>query len=135
MDFDKLKAFLNDTDKFSQHNGIEVTALSGGVCEAMLTAGDNTSANGYISTAALIALAEKAAVAAAYTCGYVCRCINTTVNLTGAFKNSGIFNAKAVKVHHGRRTAVYDCEVFNGSDLVLKAGFTIIVTEEEVNAV
>ena len=135
MDFDRLKAFLNDTDKFSQHNGITVTALSDGACEAMLTAGYNTSANGYISTAALIALAEKAAVAAAHTCGYVCRCINTTVNLTGAFSSDGIFNAKAVKVHHGRRTAVYDCEVFNGGGLVLKAGFTIIVTEEKVNAV
>ena len=135
MDFDRLKAFFNNTDKFSQHNGIEVMMLSDGVCEAMLAAGDNTSANGYISTAALIALAEKAAVAAAYTYGYVCRCINTTVNLTGAFKNGGIFNAKAVKVHHGRRTAVYDCEVFSGSDLVLKADFTIIVTEEEVKAV
>ena len=135
MDFNRLKAFLNDTDKFSQHNGITVTALSDGACEAMLTAGDNTSANGYISTAALIALAEKAAVAAAYTCGYVCRCINTTVNLTGAFENGGVFTAKVVKVHHGRRTAVYDCEVFCSNELILKAGFTIIVTEEKVNAV
>lgn len=132
MDFDRLKTYLNNTDKFSLHNGIKVTAISHGECEALFIAGNNTSADGRISPAAIIALAEKASVSAAYTCGYVCRCINATVNFTDTFANNGTFTARAYKVHHGRKTAVYNCDVFSDKELVFKGTFTLLVTEEAV---
>jgi uncharacterized protein (TIGR00369 family) len=98
--------------------GIEITAVDDGRIEAQMEVTPATLApNGYLHAASVVALADTA-------CGFGCRLALplgatgfTTVELKTSYlgtARTGIVRTKAVLMHSGNSTQVWDAEVFDG---------------------
>lgn len=114
MDFEKIRKFLNEEDKFCRFCGIELTVVGDGYAEAVLhVTPDKLNGRGVVQGGAIMTLADFAFAGAVNGSGVNGVSLNCTTN----FIRPGIGDElKAVcrKVSQGRKTAVYSVEVFNG---------------------
>lgn len=113
MDYEKLKDFLNENDTYCRHSGIQLTRISEGFAEAVLTiAPEVLNGRKVVQGGAITTLADFAFAGAANSLGHSAVSLNLNVNFirpgTGKF-----LTATAEKVHHGRNTCIYSVRVVN----------------------
>ncbi len=114
VDCEKIKAFLNENDRFCRFCGIELTVVEPGYAEAVLTVTpDVLNGRNVVQGGAIMTLADFAYAGAVSATGVTGVSLNCQTNF---IRPGGGSTMKAVarKVHQGRKTAVYDVEVFNG---------------------
>lgn len=113
VDCEKVKAFLNENDRFCRFCGIELTVVEPGYAEAVLTVTPDTlNGRNVVQGGAIMTLADFAYAGAVSATGVTGVSLNCQTNFIrpGSGKT---MKAVARKVHQGRTTAVYAVEVFN----------------------
>lgn len=125
VDYEARKAFLNENDTFAKANGIRIEVIREGYAEAVLEVNEN-SLNGLktIQGGAIFTLADFAFAGGAYS--WEEKCIAMTANISFVRPGNGkILRAKASAVNKGRRSCLFDVEVFNEQEkLVAKMSIT-----------
>lgn len=131
MDYEKLKDFLNENDRFCKFCGIKLTAIAAGYAEAeveineSLVNGRNVAQGGVIMT-----LADFAFAGAINSTGVTGVSLNCQTNFIRP--GSGRMKAIARKVNQGKKTAVYSVEVFNGDGkLAATVGITGFIIDDK----
>ena len=125
VDCEKVKAFLNENDRFCRFCGIELIVVEPGYAEAVLTVTpDMLNGRNVVQGGAIMTLADFAYAGAVSATGVTGVSLNCQTNF---IRPGGGKTMKAVarKVHQGRTTAVYAVEVFNGDG---KLAATVNVT-------
>lgn len=115
MDFEKIKNFLNEEDKFCKFCGIQLTEVGDGYAEAVLQVNaDKLNGREVVQGGAIMTLADFAFAGAVNGSGVTGVSLNCTTNFIRP--GSGEF-LKAVcrKVSQGKTTCVYNTEVFNAA--------------------
>jgi acyl-CoA thioesterase len=113
MNFEKLKNFLNEEDRFCKFCGIQLTEVGDGYAEAVLQV-DDDKLNGrrVVQGGAIMTLADFAFAGAINGSGVTGVSLNCMTN----FIRPGCgrtMRAVARKVSQGRKTAIYNVDVFN----------------------
>ncbi len=127
---DDLIRSLNDSDPFAKANGIVIEKIEKGKAAGYIDLSPDSFTNGYVSSSLMAALGEKAAIAAALSSCKSCYCASSVFNVVELLKDTKRLKATAKKIHHGRRTAVYESEIFDDKDTLLAKGtYTIIISE------
>ncbi len=125
VDYELIKAFLNEKDTFAKANGIRIETIREGYAEAVLEVNEN-SFNGVntVQGGAIFTLADFAFAGGANSWGERCIAMNASV----AFVRPGtgrFLRAVAKAASKGRRSCLFDVEVFNDQEkLVAKMSFT-----------
>ncbi len=125
VDYELIKAFLNENDTFAKANGIRIEVLREGYAEAVLEVNDN-SLNGVktVQGGAIFTVADFAFAGGANSWGEKCIAMSASV----AFVRPGtgtVLRAVAKAASKGRRSCLFDVEVFNEQEkLVAKMSFT-----------
>lgn len=125
IDYEAKKAFLNENDTFAKANGIRLEVLREGYAEAVLEANEN-SFNGLrtIQGGAIFTVADFAFAGGANSWGEKCIAMSASI----AFVRPGtgkVLRAIAKAVNKGRRSCLFDVEVFDEQKkLVAKVSFT-----------
>ena len=129
MDCEKLKEFLNSNDSFCRYCGIRLTRVAPGEADAELEiTSDMLNSRNVVQGGAIMTLADFAFAGAANAMG------RTTVS-TGVITNflrpgSGKkLVAHAKKIHHGKKTCLYQVDVVNDEGKLVASvnvtGFTV----------
>lgn len=125
VDYESRKAFLNENDTFAKANGIRLEILREGYAEAVLEAGEN-SLNGLktIQGGAIFTVADFAFAGGANS--WEERCVAMSASVAFVRPGTGkVLRAVAKAVNKGRRSCLFDVEVFNEQEkLVAKISFT-----------
>ena len=131
VDCEKIKAYLNEYDRFCRFCGIRLTVVTPGYAEAELTVTENVlNGRDVVQGGAIMTLADFAYAGAVNATGVTGVSLNCLTN----FIRPGcgpVMKAVARKVHQGKRTAVYAVEVFNGDG---KLAATVNITGFIVDA-
>ena len=134
---EKVKAFLNEHDRFCKFCGIQLTEVAPGYAEAVLTVTDDIlNGRNIVQGGAIMTLADFAYAGAVSATGVTGVSLNCQTNFIRPGYGKTM-KAIARKVHQGRKTAVYAVEVFN-DDGKLAATVNItgfIIDEQPVNGV
>lgn len=113
MDFEKIRTFLNEEDKFCKYCGIELTVVGDGYAEAVLhVTEDKLNGRGVVQGGAIMTLADFAYAGAVNGSGVTGVSLNCTTNFIRPGMGKEL-KAVCRKVSQGRKTAVYSVEVFN----------------------
>ncbi|MBE6355516.1 MAG: PaaI family thioesterase [Lentisphaerae bacterium] len=131
-DYGKIKEFLNRNDRFCVFNGIRLTEVGDGYAEAVLEITDN-SLNGrnVVQGGAIMTLADFAFAGAVNGSGVTGVSLNCTTNFIRPGSGKSL-RAVARKVSQGKKTAVYNVEVFNDDDkLVATMGITGFIIDDQ----
>ncbi|OQA87113.1 MAG: Acyl-coenzyme A thioesterase PaaI [Lentisphaerae bacterium ADurb.Bin242] len=125
VDYEAKKAFLNENDTFAKANGIRLEVLREGYAEAVLEANEN-SLNGLrtIQGGAIFTVADFAFAGGANSWGE--KCIAMSAGIAFVRPGTGkVLRAVAKAVNKGRRSCLFDVEVFDEqTKLVAKVSFT-----------
>lgn len=114
VDREKVKAYLNEHDRFCRFCGIRLTVVEPGYAEAVLTVTDDVlNGRNVVQGGAIMTLADFAYAGAVNATGVTGVSLNCQTNFLRPGQGPEM-KAVARKVHQGRRTAVYAVEVFNG---------------------
>jgi acyl-CoA thioesterase len=132
VDFEKIKEYLNNEDRFCRFNGIRLTEVGDGCAEAVLQISEN-SLNGrdVVQGGAVMTLADLAFAGAINGSGVSGVTLNCTANFirpgTGKF-----LRAAARKISQGKKTAVYNVEVFqDDGKLVATMSITGFIVDDK----
>lgn len=130
MDLISLKKKLDAADGFAQFNGIEVDMIADGGAVVLANINPMSYSGEYISSILISGIGEKAAVCAALSKCESCYCASYVFNLLERCADAKLLKAEAKKVHHGKRTAVYETVISDEKgNLIAKGTYTIIITE------
>lgn len=125
-----LKNKLNEKNSFAAFNKIEIEAVSRDSC-SVFAAVSKSSFNGeFISSAFLAAVAETSALGAAFAIkdSENIFCSSQSLNVISRSSASSFVKAKAVLIHSGKNTAVYESFVYDDNEkLLAKGSYTIIL--------
>ncbi len=116
MDFEKIKNFLNEEDKFCKFCGIRLTCVADGYAEAVLQIDeDKLNGRSVVQGGAIMTLADFAFAGAVNGSGVTGVSLNCATNFirpgTGRF-----LKAVCRKISQGKTTCVYSAEVFNDEE-------------------
>ena len=112
MDFEKIRKFLNEEDKFCRFCGIELTVVGDGYAEAVLhVTPDKLNGRGVVQGGAIMTLADFAFAGAVNGSGVNGVSLNCTTNFIRPGAGS-FLRAAARKISQGKKTALYSVEVF-----------------------
>lgn len=113
VDCEKVKAFLNEHDRFCRFCGIELTVVKPGYAEAVLTVTPDTlNGRNVVQGGAIMTLADFAYAGAVNSTGVTGVSLNCQTNFIRPGRGKSM-KAVASMVHQGRSTAVCSVEVFN----------------------
>ncbi len=113
MDHEKIADHLNRSDRFCAVNGIRIVKISPGYAEAELTVTpDLLNGVGTVQGGAIFTLADFAFAGAANAGNEAMVTLSSTINFIRP-GTGGKLRAVAREVSRGRRTGVYNIEVFN----------------------
>lgn len=132
MEMDELRELLNKDDRFCRFNGMRLDVLRTGYAEAVMEITENSlNGVGIAQGGAIFTLADLAFAGAANSYGFRTVGMNSTIS----FLRPGLgksLRAKATEVSRGRRTCVYDVDVFNEDGKLIAHGTsTGFITEEK----
>ena len=134
MDFEKIKDFLNENDVFCKFCGIRLTVVKDGYAEAEMDI-DRNKLNGrqVVQGGAIMTLAEFAFAGAVNGSGVTGVSLNCTTNFLRPGSGK-MLKAVCRRINQGRKTALYQTEVFNDREqLVATMSITgFIVSEQPV---
>jgi len=125
VDYEAKKAFLNENDTFAKANGIRLEVLREGYAEAVLEANEN-SLNGLrtIQGGAIFTVADFAFAGGANSWGEKCIAMSAGIAFVRPVTGK-VLRAVAKAVNKGRRSCLFDVEVFDEkTKLVAKVSFT-----------
>jgi acyl-CoA thioesterase len=132
VDCEKVKAFLNEHDRFCRFCGIELTVVKPGYAEAVLTVTPEVlNGRGVVQGGAIMTLADFAYAGAVNSSGAAGVSLNCQTNF---IRPGGGDTMKAVArmIHQGRSTAVCSVEVFNGDGkLAATANITGFIIDDK----
>lgn len=113
MDFEKIRNFLNEEDKFCKFCGIQLTVVGDGYAEAVLRV-DKNKLNGrnVVQGGAIMTLADFAFAGAVNGSGVTGVSLNCATNFIRPGTGREL-KAVCRKVSQGKKTAVYVSEVTN----------------------
>lgn len=124
VDFEKIRTFLNEEDKFCKFCGIELTVVNDGYAEAVLRVDENKlNGRNVVQGGAIMTLADFAFAGAVNGSGVTGVSLNCATNFIRPGMGKEL-KAVCRKVSQGKTTAVYSAEVFN-EDGKLAAVMTI----------
>ncbi len=113
---EKIRAYLNENDQFCRHNGITLTHIEPGYAEAELVVTEAVlNGRGVVQGGAIFTLADFTFAGAANAAGAECVSLNCSIS----FIRPGLppkLRAVARELHRGRRTGVYQVEVFDSEN-------------------
>lgn len=129
MDYEKLKEFLNENDRFCRFCGIKLTKVEPGYAEAELTVTpDMFNSRNVVQGGAIMTLADFAFAGAANAMGHTTVSTGVVTNFLRPGSGEKLF-ARARKIHHGRSTCLYQVEVTNYDGKLVASvsitGFTV----------
>lgn len=112
-DFEKIRTFLNEEDKFCKFCGIELTVVKDGYAEAVLHVNeDKLNGRGVVQGGAIMTLADFAFAGAVNGSGVTGVSLNCTTNFIRPGTGK-MLKAVCRQVSQGKKTALYSVEVFN----------------------
>ena len=113
MDFEKIKNFLNEEDKFCEFCGIQLTEVGDGYAEAVLQVDENK-LNGrqVVQGGAIMTLADFAFAGAINGSGVTGVSLHCATNFIRPGSGRTL-RAVCRRISQGRTTCVYGAEVFN----------------------
>ena len=113
MDFEKIRNFLNEEDKFCKFCGIQLTEVGNGYAEAVLEVNANKlNGRNVVQGGAIMTLADFAFAGAVNGSGVTGVSLNCTTNFIRPGSGSTL-KAVCRKVSQGKKTALYVAEVTN----------------------
>jgi len=125
-----LKKTLDASDAFGEFNGVSVDYISEGAATVIADITPMSYETKYISNGIIAHISERAAVCAALSLCENCYCASSVFNVIERIDSAAFLRADAKKVHHGKRTAVYETTVVdNNGTLLSKGTYTIVITE------
>lgn len=133
IDLNHYRVRFNETNNFLRYLGAELTILEEGYAQIeMVTREDHRNMNNSVHGGVLMALADSAAGAASKTYGYVSVTLEGKMNFIRPVQiDGGIVKVAAKAIHAGRRTGVYECNVYDGGGkLAAVAVYTMFMTDE-----
>ncbi|WP_314723489.1 PaaI family thioesterase [Enterocloster bolteae] len=132
-DLNHYRVLFNETNNFIRYLGAELTMLEEGYAQVeMVTREEHRNMNDSVHGGVLMALADTAAGAASKTYGYASVTLEGKMN----FLRPVPINGKPVRVtakavHAGRRTGVYECNIYDSDNqLAAMAVYTMFMMEE-----
>ena len=113
MDFEKIRIFLNEEDKFCKFCGIQLTVVGDGYAEAVLRVDENKlNGRNVVQGGAIMTLADFAFAGAVNGSGVTGVSLNCATNFIRPGTGREL-KAVCRKVSQGKKTAVYVSEVTN----------------------
>ncbi|MBE6365017.1 MAG: PaaI family thioesterase [Lentisphaerae bacterium] len=113
MDFEKIRNFLNEEDKFCKFCGIQLTVVGDGYAEAVLRVDENKlNGRNVVQGGAIMTLADFAFAGAVNGSGVTGVSLNCATNFIRPGTGREL-KAVCRKVSQGKKTAVYVSEVTN----------------------
>lgn len=124
MTFDEIKAKLNQDDRFCNCNNMHLEVVRDGYAEAILDISENSlNGLGVVQGGAIFTLADLAFAGASNACGMAT--VAFTSNISYIRPGSGNqLRAVAKEVNRGKRTGVYEVNVYNDEGKVVAHGTT-----------
>ena len=118
--YERIRAFLNEFDRFAKDNGIRITEIREGYAEAVLEADPDRHLNGLgvVQGGVLYTLADLAFAGAINSYGVKAIGMNSTIHYMRPGTGTS-FHATARVLHHGKRTGVFSVEVFDSRNRLL----------------
>lgn len=132
MDFEKIRKFLNEEDKFCKFCGIELTEVGDGYAEAVMPVDDNK-LNGrrVVQGGAIMTLADFAYAGAVNGSGVTGVSLNCSTNFIRPGTGKQL-RAVCRRVSQGKQTALYVTEVFNDEEkLVASMNITGFIVDDK----
>lgn len=132
-DFENLKNFLNRNDAFCRENTIRLTHISEGFAEGeMPVDARHKNGLGFVQGGALFTLADLTFAGALQSFGSQGVGSAASVSFLRPEKTDKL-TAKALLIHKGKRTAVFDVDIFNSSGkLLLHATMTGFLSDRPI---
>ena len=131
LDMEVFKQYMNESEGFNRHNGIEFTVVEEGYCECELTMGrESLNPQGVAHGSLLFALCDCVTGMAAATTGRSMLTQSATIHYLrpGA---GGRLRARSRLIKNGRRTALCVGEVFDEQDrLLVTSQFEVFYTSD-----
>ena len=123
--YEKIRAFLNEFDRFAKDNHMRITEIREGYAEAVMEITDNScNAVGTVQGGAIFTLADLAFAGASNSRGDKCVAMSAAVSFIRPGTGRTL-RAVAQEVSRGRRSCVLDVEVKNEEEkLVAKIQIT-----------
>ena len=113
MDYEKLKKFLNEEDKFCRFCGITLTVIGDGYAEAVMPVdADKLNGRQVVQGGAIMTLADFAYAGAINGSGVTGVSLNCTTNFIRPGTGKEL-KAVCRRISQGKTTAVYQTEVVN----------------------
>ncbi len=131
MTTEEIKEKLNRDDRFCRYNGMQIDVIRPGYAEAVMEITENKlNGLGIAQGGAIFTLADLAFAGASNAAGF--RTVAFTSNISFIRPGSGKrLRAVATEVSRGRRTGVYNVQVFNDDGKVVAHGTTTGFISEE----
>ena len=122
MDMEKFKAVINEKDRFGKFNKMQVTEVRPGYAEAILEISENSfNGVGTVQGGAIFSLSDLAFAAASNADGVPTVAMNCSLSFIRP--GSGAYlKAVADVVNDGKRTVVYDVNVYNSAEKLVAHG-------------
>ena len=122
MDMEKFKVLISEKDRFAKFNQMQVIAVRPGYAEAVMEISENSfNGVGTVQGGAIFSLSDLAFAAAANAGGVP----TVAMNCTFSFIRPGTgthLKAVARLVNDGKRTVVYDVDVYNAAEKLVAHG-------------
>ena len=122
MDMEKFKNVMNEKDRFARFNNMRVVDVRPGYAEAVLEiSGNSFNGLGSVQGGAIFSLSDLAFAAAANAGGLP----TVAMNCSFSFIRPGsgdTLKAVAREVNSGRKTVIYDVDVYNSSGKLVAHG-------------
>lgn len=118
-EYESLKAFLNKNDRFCKFNSMKLAVLKTGYAEAVMSITEDT-LNGAdtVQGGAIFTLCDLAFAGAANSHGNMCVAMSANINYIRPGTGTSL-KAVAKEVNRGKKTAIYDIEVFNDENKLI----------------
>ena len=129
MDCEKLKEFLNSNDSFCRYCGIRLTRVAPGEADAELEiTSDMLNSRNVVQGGAIMTLADFAFAGAANAMGRTTVSTGVATNFLRPGSGKKLV-AHAKKIHHGKKTCLYQVDVVNDEGKLVASvnvtGFTV----------
>ena len=129
MDCEKLKEFLNSNDSFCRYCGIRLTRVAPGEADAELKiTSDMLNSRNVVQGGAIMTLADFAFAGAANAMGRTTVSTGVATNFLRPGSGKKLV-AHAKKIHHGKKTCLYQVYVVNDEEKLVASvnvtGFTV----------
>lgn len=122
MDMEEFKSIINEKDRFGKFNNMRVTEVRPGYAEAILEISENSfNGLGSVQGGAIFSLSDLAFAAASNAEGVPTVAMNCSFSFIRP--GSGAYlKAVASEVNNGRRTVIYDINVYNSAEKLVAHG-------------